>query len=80
MTPTEIRSGHCVCWYEPRGLHGLEGYQRNDTYMFQHMKDKKGEYYRVYPEIGELGGSSTYYETCGRKIFNRYFKIVDLIA
>jgi hypothetical protein len=61
--------GKCICIYEPRGDHGLEGYQLNDTYLFQICYDKKGKYYRVFPTE-----ETDYYETCGPIIFKKYFK------
>lgn len=69
-----IESGTCVCVCEPRGDKGLEGYQLNDKYPYQLMYDtvKDVRYYRVYP-VPE-GKHSEYYETCGIKVFARYFE------
>jgi hypothetical protein len=61
--------GKCSCIYEPRGDHGLEGYQLNEIYLFQMCYDKKGKYYRVFPSE-ELD----YYECCGPINFQKYFK------
>lgn len=61
------------CIYEPRGDHGLEGYQAGDRYMAEFMPamGMNTEYYRVWPVAG--GG----YETCGPGTFRKYFKEVS---
>ena len=60
----------CKCIQEPRGRNHMEGFQLNDTYLFEKLE--KENYYRVYPTRG-----STYYETCGPNIFRKYFVEVD---
>ena len=64
----------CICMFEPRGNNGLEGFALNQKYFFEFLpKDKNGKpYYRVYPDA-----NSNYYETCGVKVFNRYFKKIN---
>jgi hypothetical protein len=61
--------GKAVCTCEPRGCNGLEGYQLDNTYLYQVCFDKKGKYYRIFP-TKEL----EYYETCGPMIFKKFFK------
>lgn len=61
--------GKAKCIYDPRGDHGLEGYQLEGVYNFQVCYDKKGKYYRVFPTE-----ETDYYETCGPIIFKRYFE------
>lgn len=63
-----MKETQCKCIAEPRGDDGLEGFVLNDTYKYQKLtaEDKK-EYYRVYV-------TPFYYETCGPKVFKRYFK------
>ena len=69
--PSLSGQGGCVCHNEPRGDHGLEGYQRDQIYFYQELFDEKGTYYRVFPT------TSSRYETCDVKIFNKYFKVTD---
>lgn len=62
-----------TCIYEPRGDHGLdEGFQLGERYAYEERVDaKRRAYVRIYPDRER---SSTYYATCGAKIFLRYFK------
>lgn len=55
-----------TCVYEPRGSHGLEGYQVGETYD----ASKESGYWRVWPVAGR-----PYYETCGSMALNKYFKV-----
>lgn len=66
----------CVCFFEPRGDSGLEGYSAGEIYICQFRKeDVFGKpYYRVWPS------SADYYETCSVKTFNRFFKLRNQIA
>ena len=61
----------CRCIYEPRGENGLEGYLCGEKYRYEYReRDRDGKpYYRVYPVF-----LNNYYETCGTKVFSRYFK------
>lgn len=72
-----IKAGSAKCIFEPRGDHGLEGYQLGDIYRFQYMdRDKNGKpYYRVYPESSN--GFETYYETCGPRVFKEHFQELE---
>ena len=63
-----IDSGICICKVPPMGKDGLEGYMENDEYRYEFINIKGKGYYRVYHE-------DNYYETCGSKVFTRYFKI-----
>lgn len=54
---------NCQCMIEPRGDHGLEGFQRDCIYFFE-IKEK---YVRVYL-------TPDYYETCSTRTFIYYFK------
>ncbi len=68
---------YCRCVYEPRGDHGLEGYNLGDVYRYETKRDNDGtEYVRVYPQDDpfELG---KYYETCSVSNFNKYFEKVQ---
>ena len=70
---TEIRIGICSCTHEPRGLNGLEGYQRGENYRYVKVADKENPakaHYRVFPSSLE----PEYYETCGPIIFDKFFK------
>lgn len=58
----------CICKIAPMGSDGLEGFMENEEYKYEFLKIKDKGYYRVYHD-------ENYYETCGPKIFNRYFKI-----
>lgn len=71
MTNRCIDAFQAQCIYEPRGDHGLEGYQLDKLYDVELMsEDKDGkEYYRVY-----LFAERWEWETCSKTIFNRYFK------
>lgn len=64
----------CICFFEPRGNNGLEGYCLNQTYKYEFIaKDKNGKpYYRIYPDVD----FKEYYEVCGPTVFKRYFKII----
>lgn len=68
---SEIKSGVCICKFEPNGMNGLEGFTQGDKYNFKLMMHNENgkEYYRVYhrPE---------YYETCGKIVFKKWFKEV----
>lgn len=69
-----IESGICVCHYEPRGNHGLEGYQLNGVYRYEFVKIDGVDdgYYRVYP----CDLPSSYYETCSKRAFTTHFKLL----
>ena len=60
----------CICILEPNGDHGLEGYNLNWEYRYEHLeKDKNGNpYYRVYIDEEDS------YDTCGVNTFHKYFK------
>lgn len=62
-----------VCIYEPRGLFGLEGYQRGETYRCQFVV-KRGNppYYRMFPQPGSI-----YYECVDRRSAARFFRIEE---
>ncbi len=66
--------GVCECIYEPRGDHGLEGYQRNDKYFFEKAvnNDTNKVHFRIYPTLSR----DNYYECCRKGIFKRHFNIV----
>lgn len=66
-----LKTGLCECIYEPRGDHGLEGYQLNEFYRFEFKRNKEGqEYYKVFPDKM----FTAYGETCSRISFKKYFK------
>lgn len=70
--PILVNDGTAICIREPRnGECGLEGYNEGDKYRFQKMSDNKGHYMRVYPNP-----DTNYYETCGPKVFERFFEEV----
>lgn len=56
----------CKCIYEPRGDHGLEGYQLNSLYRYSitHTGDIVVYPDESFPEYGER---------CTGRIFNKYF-------
>lgn len=60
-----------ICIKEPRGDHGLEGYQMNETYQAEGpLFNKLGrEYMRVYQ-------APDYYETCTMGVFREHFQEV----
>ena len=69
-TNTILEAGLARCVTEPRGKHGLEGYDLGQSYRFERCESEKGRYCRVYP-----GGSfAYYYETCGEGVFANYFE------
>lgn len=70
-TPEVIEDGQAACIFAPMGDNGLEGYQHQDTYRFQRMRCDGQEWFRVYPDPD----IPDYYETCGPKVFPRYFQI-----
>jgi hypothetical protein len=67
-----IETGLASCVTEPRGANGLEGYGLGQSYRFERCEDRKGRYYRVYPDESFPG----YYETCGEGVFAGYFEPV----
>lgn len=71
MTYNVLITGSATCTYEPRGDHGLEGYQLGKSYKFEfveHSQSRK-RHCRVYPVE-----SNPYYEVCGIVIFFRFFE------
>lgn len=73
LLPNNIKKylGKCRCIYDPRGDHGLEGFQLNEIHLFQVCYDEKGKYYRVFPNE-----EIDYYETCGPIVFKKYFEVI----
>lgn len=76
----KTKEGIAQCIYEPRGDEGLEGYQRNQEYIFtevenndKNSKDYKKRHFRVIPDKD----FPNYYECCGKNSFMKYFKIVQ---
>ena len=68
-----VLEGTCKCTLAPMGDHGLEGYDKNETYRYQLMLDEPNnkEYYRVYPTLD----FPDYYETCAKHHFKKYFAV-----
>lgn len=62
------------CIQEPRGEHGLEGYQRGESYRCQMIEPiyPTPRYYRIYP-----GEPAEYYECAVPRIFTRYFHVEE---
>jgi hypothetical protein len=63
--------GKAGCTTAPMGLNGLEGFYTWQVYQFQIVTTGTKTHFRMFPDP-----DSTYYETCSRTIFNRYFKIL----
>lgn len=61
--------GQATVVFEPRGDHGLEGFDLHDLISYD-MVYAHPSYYRVWKE----DWPKDYYETCGISTFNRYFK------
>ncbi len=61
------------CHYDPRGDHGLEGFQLNDVYKacLHERANGSGYFWRVWPDAKDK-----YYETCTPAVFKRYFTVV----
>lgn len=55
-----------TCIKEPRGSHGLEGYQVGEVYD----ASRADGYWRVWPVSGQ-----SYYEVCGLMAFHKYFEV-----
>ncbi len=55
----------CRCHTEPRGDHGLEGYLRNEYYLYEVFH----ALYKLYPTA-----NSNYYEICSKRVFFQYFE------
>ena len=62
-----------ICVNEPRGNHGLEGYQRNEVYIVHYYKKEQETYYRVFPDSED----DSYSERVGAGTFNKYFKVKE---
>lgn len=61
-----IKSGACVCICDPSGDYGLEGFELNETYLFE-KRDNGKKYIKVFHD-------ENHGECCGVNIFKRYFK------
>lgn len=62
-------SGICRCIAAPMGDNGLEGYIEDELYQYELVEMKSGKQHaRIYHD-------PEYAETCGIKVFSRYFKI-----
>lgn len=71
-----VEKGEAKVIFEPRGDDGLEGYGLGDTIKYAKCDNEKEAYYRVWKPSWEKNGEVDYYETCKKRSFNRYFKIV----
>jgi hypothetical protein len=67
------------CIYEPRGFHGLEGYQLGESYEVEKVMrlcQTTGcvviDYWKVSPV-----SSDSYFETCSDMDFKKYFEVID---
>lgn len=67
------------CIHEPRGFHGLEGYQLSEEYEVEKMNklcQRTGrvvvDYWRVYPMYDFFE-----YETCSDRSFKKYFEVIN---
>lgn len=59
--------GLCTCIREPRGEHGLEGFNIGDSYQYEVCENDLGVvYYRIYHR-------PDYYETATPPSFRRFF-------
>lgn len=66
---TYFTTAVCIC--EPRGDHGLEGFQLNQEHKAQHVVGPLGNrYWRVWPDARDR-----YYEICSERAFSKYFKL-----
>lgn len=75
LTPHELAIElEAICILEPRGDHGLEGYQRGETYRCQHVRQgSTPPYYRFYPSKEH----PEYYECAIPRVAIRYFHIEE---
>lgn len=74
---TILKAGVATCIKEPRGQHGLEGYNKGDIYHFQLCAFEDGEkYVRVYPAF-DASWNQSYYETCGTGEFKKFFEEIE---
>lgn len=66
-----------VCHNEPRGDHGLEGYQRGEEYRCELVQPNgpHPRYYRVYP-----AKDGDYYECAIPRHFTKYFTIEEIAS
>lgn len=75
LTPHELAIDmEAVCTFEPRGEHGLEGYQRGESYRCQYVRQGSNPpYYRLFPskDLPE------YYECAIPRVATRYFRIEE---
>jgi len=72
-----ITRGKACCKYEPRGEHGLEGFNLGKEYEFQHVEEAEDSsftkgFFRVFHD-----NKSTYYESTGYNNFHLHFKILN---
>jgi hypothetical protein len=82
---TEIERGIAICTYEPRGqkyYSCLEGFQLNQKYRYQAIKDAVGVFYVMYPTEYEpdSGVFEHYYERCSVRTFKKCFKISEVLV
>ena len=66
LNENSILSGKCKCTKEPKGENGLEGYCINEIFDYE----EKNGIYRIYPD---KEFTPTYYETCGKNTFLKFF-------
>jgi hypothetical protein len=72
--PLIIEIGTAKCIYEPRGEHGLEGYQCGEIYKYEYKETEHlRRYYKIFPNDALC---PTYGENVGRNSFKKYFEIV----
>lgn len=64
-----------VCIHEPHGDHGLEGYQRGESYRCERIEPAypQPRYFRVYPSPEH----PDYYECAIPRHFARYFNLEE---
>lgn len=75
MTGELVTELVAVCTTEPRGDHGLEGYQRGEAYRCERVEPDYPHpcYFRVYPSHEH----PEYYECAIPRHFTRYFTVQE---
>ncbi|MGH9760326.1 MAG: hypothetical protein ACREDR_12485 [Blastocatellia bacterium] len=70
----DFELGTAACHTEPRGEHGLEGYQRGEGYAARRYGSAEGGRfaYRLRPSPDQ-----DYWESCSQRVFNRYFRWLE---
>ena len=67
-----LKMGECICFKEPRGENGLEGYQKSLTYKYHLVEHNDIKWFRLWPDT-----KTDYFERASVGIFSKFFKYYE---